>query len=236
MWETKLWLLDNEKKGRFFQVQNETKREIILNQFRQVFFLKSERCRENVTFSDIFRKNLFFRMRKVNFLPFNNSITLQICKRPNSKFSKAYHEILEPVYLIHFILSSISHFAPSVPKSFHINGNRLIAVFLIVLVIGLASGISIGYIVFHIQTGTSCIKVKVSGTIQKTQTGKITFMNWNNTIKIIANIVIGKYVAMLEPGQYIVQVSYARVYSNYTWNWYYSLDVPSDVTTLTANF
>jgi hypothetical protein len=112
------------------------------------------------------------------------------------------------------------------------------------LVAGLALGAFIGVVlispnsIFQPQGAGINNQVQVSGTIHVTQTGKITFGRGNGVddygfIPITSGpIVNGQYSVLIIGGEtYTVEV-----YLNTAQTWFYSLYVPSGVSTFTHDF
>jgi hypothetical protein len=128
------------------------------------------------------------------------------------------------------------------------NTNRkIIVVAVIGLVVGLALGIFISAIfnlpnvILPTQSGAgNNNQVQVSGTVQKTQTGTIYFLQLasfydNDSIKTSSPIKDGKYSVLLVGGQsYDIFIDRYPRYSSETPD--YTLYVPSGATTFTANF
>jgi hypothetical protein len=116
---------------------------------------------------------------------------------------------------------------------------------IIALVIGLVIGLALGIFVsvlfnlpssFHTEVRVDN-QVQVSGSVSETRQGTIQFINWNETTNTryahYAQITDGKYNVFLIGGQsYDVYVGTGETGYSYE----YSLYVPSNVTTYTANF
>ncbi len=138
---------------------------------------------------------------------------------------------------------------------------KIIGLFLIALIGGLAGGFGLSYIIYqpqvqNLQNTTDNLQnqvtnlnstlqsllnmsgagvsnqVQVSGTVSITQTGTIQFTNLVGTIESSVPITNGKYSILLVGGQsYHVYVSIPGAYGSS-----YTLYVPLGVTTFTANF
>jgi hypothetical protein len=114
-----------------------------------------------------------------------------------------------------------------------------IATLVIGLIIGLVSGAFIGAIFLSSTMRGVGVndQVQVSGTVNETQQGTIQFINWNETISTryahYVQITGGEYSILLVSGQsYDVYIGTGETGYSYE----YSLYVPSNITTLTANF
>jgi hypothetical protein len=110
------------------------------------------------------------------------------------------------------------------------------------LVVGLALGISISFLFnlpssFHTEVRVDN-QVRVSGAVNETRLGTIQFINWNEAENTryahYARITDGKYSILLDGGQsYDVYIG-EPFQTGYSYE--YSLYVPSNITTLTADF
>jgi len=130
----------------------------------------------------------------------------------------------------------------AMPENSRRNRNMWIAALAVGLVIGLGLGIivSVAFILPSMTQEGSCIinPVQVSGTVSVAQKGTIQFINDNETTSTRYNhhapIVGGNYSIVLSGGQsYTVGIGILGVIG---YVYQFSLYVPSNVTTLTANF
>jgi hypothetical protein len=130
----------------------------------------------------------------------------------------------------------------AMPENSRRNRNMWIAALAVGLVIGLGLGIivSVAFILPSMRQEVLCIinPVQVSGTVSETLKGTIQFINDNETTSTRYNhyvpIVGGNYSIVLSGGQpYTVGIGIPGVIG---YVYQFSLYVPSNVTTLTANF
>ena len=130
----------------------------------------------------------------------------------------------------------------AMPENSRRNRNMWIAALAVGLVIGLGLGIivSVAFILPSMKQEVLCIinPVQVSGTVSETLKGTIQFINDNETTSTRYNhhvpIVGGNYSIVLSGGQsYTVLIGIGGL-TGYAYQ--FSLYVPSNVTTLTANF
>lgn len=124
--------------------------------------------------------------------------------------------------------------------------NKTITGILIGLIIGLLLGFFIAVLfispsgILPVKTGTGTNnQVTVSGSIQEQNPSDISFSSIIGSSQTVATsglITNGQYSVVLVGNQsYSVAVQYINSYGN-TESAYYSIYVPSDVTTFTANF
>jgi hypothetical protein len=130
----------------------------------------------------------------------------------------------------------------AMPENSRRNRNMWIAALAVGLVIGLGLGIivSVAFILPSMTQEVLCIinPVQVSGTVSETLKGTIQFINDKETTSTRyihhAPIVGGNYSIVLSGGQsYTVGIGIPGVIG---YVYQFSLYVPSNVTTLTANF
>jgi len=130
----------------------------------------------------------------------------------------------------------------TMPENSRRNRNMWIAALAVGLVIGLGLGIIVS-VAFILPRMTQEVlfainPVQVSGTVSVAQKGTISFVNENETTSTRYNhhvpIVGGNYSIVLSGGQsYTVYIGIGGL-TGYSYQ--FSLYVPSNVTTLTANF
>jgi len=130
----------------------------------------------------------------------------------------------------------------AMPKNSRRNRNMWIAALAVGLVIGLGSGVivSVAFILPSMKQEVlfAINPVQVSGTVSVEQKGWIQFINENETTSTRYNhnvpIVDGNYSIVLSGGySYRVGIAIPGIVGHVH---QYSLSVPSNVTTLTANF
>lgn len=131
----------------------------------------------------------------------------------------------------------------STPENSRRKSNTWVAVLAVGLVIGLGLGIvaSVAYILPRMRQeailGFAINPVQVCGTVSVAQRGTISFVNYNETTSTRYDhhvpIVDGNYSIVLSGG-YSYNVYIGTGQTSYSYS--FSLYVPSNVTTLTANF
>lgn len=125
---------------------------------------------------------------------------------------------------------------PPPPKTPNIWKTLAIVLLVVVIILGAIVGIlSTNLPSTNQGTGTNN-QVQVSGSIQEQNPSKIAFVSISKTISTSAIITNGQYSVVLVGNQsYTVGVGYTDSYGD-TQIAYYSIYVPSGVTTYTANF
>ena|SRR5208282_4815033 len=116
--------------------------------------------------------------------------------------------------------------------------NKIVIVLVVGLIVGLVVGVFIG---LSISPSAKTVAetnndVTVSGTIQEQNPNEISFSGVSSTVQTSAIITNGQYsVVLLGNQSYNIVVSYTDSYGN-SQTAYYSLFVPSGVTTFHADF
>jgi hypothetical protein len=135
----------------------------------------------------------------------------------------------------------VTHLPLPIPEHHH----RDRSIWIVALVIGLIVGLALGIFTSVLFNFPSSFRtevrannqVQVSGTVNETRQGTIQFINWNETTNTryahYAQITDGKYSILLVGGKsYDVYIGTGETGYSYA----FSLYVPSNINTFTANF
>jgi MFS superfamily sulfate permease-like transporter len=128
----------------------------------------------------------------------------------------------------------------STPKNSRRKSNTWIAVLGVGLVVGLALGIvvSVLFILLNITQETGIVNpVQVSSMVSETQVSSIQFVNYNETMNTRCDhhvLIVGEHSSIVLSGEqpYDVHIDTGQTSDSYE----FSVYIPSNVTTFTANF